>query len=233
MLKNGTNNTLRGRIVQLLQQEDEEAIVFKGYLARLHLSLERHDLCSRQERLTFKRCFIGLNSNNQINEKGFNGTTYILERGIGRALQQNLKQSSVFCEVISKYGKVRYSKLQTRFLFSEIEEDEVFRVLKRDEQIGLLERYERINPRLMIDLLNTDNSRPPRGLSRRNESTATIDAGAVQFCDHPEHVFAGLIEIIYGLRNMLFHGDLAPTSEMNAVYEPAYFILRTFLKAID
>lgn len=230
-LKNGTENPLRGRIVRLLQQNDDEANEFKTHLARLHYHLERYDLRNRGERLTFSRCFVGDNTVKQVNEKGFGGTTYIIERGVGKALQQNQKQSNVYCEIISNRQRILYTKLQSRYDRREIEEDPSFLTLRRDEQIGLLERYERVNPRLMINLLDPANSRIAVGLSRRNTPN-TIAIGTVEFCDHPAYIFAGLVEVLYGLRCMLFHGELTPTAEMNEIYEPAYFMLRRFLKAI-
>ncbi len=230
-LKLGTNNPLRGRIVRLLQQGDEEASEFKSHLSRLHYHLERHELLNRGERLTFTRCFVGDNTTNQIVDRGYGGTHYTVERGTGRALQQNQRQSNVFCEIVSNRQRVRYTKLQSRFDRREIEEDPTFLALNRVEQSELLQRYERVNPRLMINLLDPTNSRIPVGLNRRTV-TNTITIGTVEFCDHPEYIFAGLVEVLYGLRCLLFHGELTPTSEMNEVYEPAYFILRRFLKAI-
>lgn len=83
----------------------------------------------------------------------------------------------------------------------------------------------------MINLLDSANSRPSVGLSRGNQPNM-ISVGTVHFCDNPEYIFAGLVEGLYSLRNMLFHGELTPTTEYNEVYEPAYFILRRFLKVI-
>lgn len=234
-LKNGTNNPLQGRITRLLEQNDEDANEFKVNLARLHYHLERHNLENRGERLTFARCFLGNNPVNQIsNKRGYNGRIFTVERGVGRALQQNQSNSNIYCEIVSSRHrpKTRFKKLQTRFNRQEIEEDPMFITLNDDERVELLLYYERINPRLMINLLDPANSRPSTGLSGRNAPPSTITVGTIQFCDHPEYIFAGLVEVLYGLRNMLFHGEITPTPEYNEVYEPAYFILRRFLKAI-
>jgi hypothetical protein len=229
-LKTGTGNPLKSRIVRLLEQDDEEAADFKNHLSRLHYHLERHDLRNRGERLTFTRCFVADNSTNQItNERGYNGTLYTVERGIGRALQQNQRQSNIFCEITSNRGVIRYTKLQSRHDWREVEEDDAFIALRHDEKSGLLERYERVNPRLMLNLLDTSNNRVAVGLGRNHPRTIAI--GAFRFCDNPEYIFSGLVEVLYSLRCLLFHGELIPTTEMNAVYEPAYFILRRFLTA--
>ena len=44
--------------------------------------------------------------------------------------------------------------------------------------------------------------------------------------------FAGLIEIIYAMRNALLHGELQPHDQAFAAYEPAYRIVMRFLDAL-
>jgi hypothetical protein len=45
-------------------------------------------------------------------------------------------------------------------------------------------------------------------------------------------IFAGLIEILYSMRNMLFHGELVPDPQTNRTYEPAYHLLRHLIATI-
>jgi hypothetical protein len=45
-------------------------------------------------------------------------------------------------------------------------------------------------------------------------------------------IFAGLIEILYSMRNMLFHGELVPDSQANRTYEPAYHLLRQLIATV-
>lgn len=40
------------------------------------------------------------------------------------------------------------------------------------------------------------------------------------------------IEILYKLRNILFHGEVVPDNNANKVYEPAYQILHVLIQAL-
>jgi hypothetical protein len=48
-----------------------------------------------------------------------------------------------------------------------------------------------------------------------------------------EQLFAALIEILYGMRNALLHGELQPHEQAFAAYEPAYRILMRFLGCLQ
>ena len=43
-------------------------------------------------------------------------------------------------------------------------------------------------------------------------------------------LFAGLIEILYSMRNLLFHGEVVPDEVTNQTYEPAFHLLRSLMK---
>jgi hypothetical protein len=120
----------------------------------------------------------------------------------------------------------------TMLYWAETEDDRAFQGLQLILRSQLKQFYEQVNPRLMVDLLDLSISRLPVGLKKRNEQRS-IQVGTYTFCDHPQHIFAGLVEVLYGLRSLLFHGELVPTTEMNDVYEPAYYILRRFLRAVS
>ena len=86
------------------------------------------------------------------------------------------------------------------------------------QRTTLLALYQRSNPRPMIDL--TSGSGSP------------IRAGDVEFRCSDTHLFAGLIEIIYAMRNALLHGELQPHGQAFATYEPAYRIVMRFLEPL-
>jgi len=52
------------------------------------------------------------------------------------------------------------------------------------------------------------------------------------FINDSEQLCKGIIEILYKLRNTLFHGEIVPDSDTNKVYEPAYQILYTLIQAL-
>jgi hypothetical protein len=206
-------NVVRSRIMRLLRQNDEEATEFKGNLARLHNRLENHELSNRGDRITFTKCDVGTNNLNQVHET-YDRITYSVERGTVRA-----PGNQVLSVVLTSTGVQRYQLLQPRYDVNGIQSDNRFQnILSQNQRAQLIIRYQRINPRLEVNLLDTANG--------------GVEVGVYRFCANPEHIFAGLMEIIYGLRCVLFHGEVVPTREINNIYEPAYHILRRFLQSI-
>lgn len=56
-----------------------------------------------------------------------------------------------------------------------------------------------------------------------------IEIGEFRFVDNQNLIARALIEILYQLRNTLFHGEITPTPEIQKVYEPAYLILKRII----
>jgi hypothetical protein len=54
--------------------------------------------------------------------------------------------------------------------------------------------------------------------------------GDVHFIDDPEKNFSALIDVLYGLRNALFHGSITPNDTHNQIYRPAYLIAMRLVK---
>jgi hypothetical protein len=73
----------------------------------------------------------------------------------------------------------------------------------------------------------------PRHFANLLEGTETpIACGAFSFRCGRDAIFAGVVEAIYLMRCTLFHGELAPTRDAIASYEPAYRLVRRFLDCI-
>ena len=58
------------------------------------------------------------------------------------------------------------------------------------------------------------------------------EIGQFRFIKNEKHIFQALIETIYDIRCLLFHGDIEP--EENAdIYEQAYYIVKYFVEKIS
>lgn len=82
----------------------------------------------------------------------------------------------------------------------------------------LLGLFNRCNPRPMTDLFSGGGD--------------GIIAGDITFRCTDQQLLDGVIEVIYGLRNTLLHGELQPSPQAFAAYEPAYRIILTFLGCV-
>jgi len=240
-LKRVERNPVRSTVLQLLERTDEDALTFQGHVAQLHTALENQQIINRGRHLTFTDCYIGPNNITKCQERGYLGAQYTIERGEGKAVDPSdpKNKKRVACEVTHR-GKSKFLLIQKRFDEIELTNNSDFLMLRREWQSECLGFYRRVNPNQMMDLLNRANSRIPVGLAPRQRGNSHFDDpdfnmlkfGNYRFCNHPENIYFGLLEILYGLRCILFHGEIVPTPEHRRIYEPAYFILRRFLKCI-
>ena len=60
-------------------------------------------------------------------------------------------------------------------------------------------------------------------------SSDCIQIGGFSFINNPNIISRAIIEILYQLRNALFHGEITPDSETQKVYKPAYLILESII----
>lgn len=63
-----------------------------------------------------------------------------------------------------------------------------------------------------------------------HSSPDSLKFGSTDFIQDPDKVFSALVDVIYNLRNALFHGSITPNDQHNEIYEPAYHIVMRFVK---
>ena len=56
-----------------------------------------------------------------------------------------------------------------------------------------------------------------------------LEVGRYNFINNTNLIARAIIEILYQLRNALFHGDITPDLESQRVYQPAYLILKSLI----
>ena len=122
------------------------------------------------------------------------------------------------CALKKTDGTTVFSKPPAKFDLADLQIDPGFMSLSAQRRARLEAHYKSINPRLMIDLLDASNG--------------SQKIGVYSFRDSPDYIFAALVENLYSLRCILFHGEIVPTTDINAVYESAYHILKRFLRSI-
>ena len=87
----------------------------------------------------------------------------------------------------------------------------------------LLACYKAVMPDSVMNLLD--------GVNPKDKSQSYM-MGQIKFVKDSENVAKGLIEVLYNLRNSLFHGELIPNKEANKIYGAAYKILRELIEAL-
>jgi hypothetical protein len=85
----------------------------------------------------------------------------------------------------------------------------------------ILKGFESINPKLKESLI----------ISKKSDSLTTIKE--VLFIKDTDLLSQGVIEILYNLRCILFHGEIPPNRDNLNLYEPAYYMLRLLIKSLN
>lgn len=147
-----------------------------------------------------------------------NTFVYTVERGPGGISEQNIAIT-----VQKEDGRpAKFSHTQTNgYDFDDLIAHPDFGQLTEAQRNNLRACYEHVNPWKPVCLLVHDMHTPDY-----------LDISGIRFVGDVDLLCKGLIEILYKLRNALFHGTLTPDSRTRQVYEPAYHILHTLIHAL-
>ncbi|WP_055073845.1 hypothetical protein [Pseudanabaena sp. 'Roaring Creek'] len=206
-------NSFRNRLISLLEDQDNAGFTFKSRIAELHLQLERKYIYNKNERITFEK--IKIEENTRLSYDFLrNNLKYEAIRGIPH------RRGQIDIFIYNRDSTVKFSYTQTDgFDLDNLINNSNFQLLSPNQQNNLKACYEEINPSKTISLLS-------------NDINNCIQMGNLHFINDRDKLCKGIIEIIYKLRNVLFHGEIIPDSDTNKVYEPAYQILHTLIQSL-
>jgi hypothetical protein len=219
-------NKFRNKLISLLNNNDNDDIAFKSRIAELHLALERKYLFNNNERITFQDISI---ESNPVMQHSFEHSrlTYKVERGI----TNRKREIDIF--IVDRNNKYRFSYTQINGFDSiDLTCNQDFIRLTQAQQNNLKTCYEEINPSRPINLLIQDRELIKVAKVNKKSKNEWIEMGNLLFINDSDKLCKGIIEILYKLRNVLFHGEIVPDSDTNKVYEPAYQILYTLIQAL-
>ena len=197
-----TRNRFRNKLTSLLRSPSIDGAAFRLHVAELHLRLEDKPIFNRGEQINFIRISIERNPETNSNFER-NRCRYTAVRGIPH------RSGEVDVNIYKQNGSVGFSYTQTNgFDVTDLLNNQDFKKLSQ-----------RINPSKPVCLISYEQGNG-------------IEMGSVYFINDVEVLSKGIIEILYKLRNVLFHGEVIPDGEANKVYEPAYHILYTLIQSL-
>jgi hypothetical protein len=205
-------NPVRSAILPFLDPQTNDtadAVDFKQDLARLHVALEAHRLETRHkgrlEHVSFRSVPIG--EPKQLPQTlSYAGSTYRV-----------CKIDKQVVSTINDKKNVEVLRVeQSDYDFAGLQGTPAYIALKPADSARLRALYADCDPRPMVDLLNGTEQ--------------PIRAGTITFRASHERMFAGTIQTIYRMRNMLLHGELAPDPQALAGFEHAFHLLRRMLR---
>jgi hypothetical protein len=208
------HNNFRNKLLSLLNDRGNDGIAFKSRISELHLELERKHIFNKSERITFEKISIQPNPTKNYSFSR-QSLTYKVAIGIpGKPAKE------IQIDIICRKGNTKFSYVQSNgFDINDLTFHQDFIRLPASQQRNLKACYEEINPSKPINLLTQD-------------SNNCIQMGSLHFINDTDKLCKGIIEIIYKLRNVLFHGEIVPDNDTNKVYEPAYHILYKLIQAL-
>ncbi len=205
------NSDVKTKIKRLIENTDEDGIDFKNQLAKFHKILEDLELKNGNNSVNFTSIAVERNKKD-IEEFTHNRIEY-------KALYDK-SQKKFFAVITTSYGKKTFELIQDEYNYSDFEK-QLNTSNVSDTQKGFIKSaYKEINPYIPLNLITASE-------------TNCVKIGNYNFCEDLDLICKAIIENIYSLRCMLFHGDIEPKEDTEALFETAYFILKHMLKAIS
>lgn len=202
-------NTFRDGICALLNARNQRGYAFRGLLGELHELLESCYINNQSHRITFTDVVLGKNNNN-LATNSWRGIGFRVQYGIGNTHQTDSL-------IKNKAGNAIFHLSQNDYNIEDLKNNADFiNKVNPNYQSLLLDCYNQVCPYLHANFTIGYDV---------NDSSSFIECGSYKFINEPENIAKGIIEILYNLRNSLFHGELIPNEDANRVYGAAYRIL--------
>lgn len=210
-------NPIRSKLLPLLSATTAEGAEFRSNIGLLHERLENYRIevgkGADKKPISFKDVYLITRA---VTPQTSTYQNWAYEVKAGAA------NGSVESSAKDRNGNVRFSLNQNKYNIVELETNAAFTAnLNQNQQGTLRGLYKNFSPRLVEDVSQ-----------RKIVGALKFSLGAVEFECPPEELFAALVEVTYQMRCALFHGELIPTKDATACYEPAYRVVRRFLAAI-
>lgn len=202
------NNEFKKRIVELLTEDDAEGEAFRSYVSSLHYHLERIEVKNNGTKISFLDVYI---EENPEKEKDSKKNTLDYKVKI-------LTSGNVQIRIDDSRGNQKYYYEQTKYNLQNLLAESNYQRLTLNQKTELRILYSECNPKKTKKIISNN--------------TNGILIGQFYFINEVEDISKALIEIIYSLRNTLFHGEVLPDKDTNKVYEQAYHILKILIHVL-
>jgi len=198
----------------LTNSGDTNAENFQSYLAELHFHLENIPLQHNGKRLSLKNIYLTENPIKYNNYIDTHGNVYKVE-----------KTSSYWQAYIEDKGnRVLLDFKKPKYAILELKKDFEYLRLEKKIQNKIYALYEEINPEKSVSIISNASRKTEFRLLKSENSCKTILDETV--------VAKACIKVLYSLRCMIFHGEIAPTTANKVIYKNCFFILNLINKQI-
>lgn len=210
-------NPVLNALRPMLEAEGDEAVQFRSEIGLLHQRLENFELFSGKgikKQITLRNVFLRDNPPG-LKEDDRYGILFRVELLANKHVAVNVTRrrdgTPLLCKPAEQYNP------------SALPATPGFQTLSTPQKNVLLRLYAEASPLWYCELTTYEDPVP---------SSRALQCGAFQFRCGRNLLFAGVVEVLYEMRCLLFHGELAPSKEAVACYEPAFRLVRRFLDCV-
>ena len=223
----GNSNPVRNGISTYLENGGQEGEMFRSYLSALHHSLQNQQLESQTGRVSFHEIIKERNSKNLIDNEIINRIQYYIKREDGSRLGEIINLQ-IFIK--DRNGATFFNYQSNVFDFEHVRNATKFSNLSGAQKENVRVFYMQLRPIITTDAIEYNLQETPKNYYRcdsYNFKRDTVDT----YC-RGNYVCKSLIEILYQLRNILFHGELIPSEGIQPIYKNSYLLLKMILEKV-
>lgn len=210
-------NQFRARLIALINGTNTDSLRFKAQLGLLHELLEQFPIpdASIENRISFKNIYFRTNpttsTNPPIRKRSLEYKAELLSTGSVRTVVINTRKTP---------NELKYNYTHSKYDLTHFENDLTSSsTINEDQKEQIRQCFKDINPRKKESVISSTKS-------------GSLKIAGINFVNDVNLISQAIIEILYGIRCKLFHGELQPSANNLSIYEPAYHILRTLLKSL-
>lgn len=201
------SSTLKDAVCRIIREQNKADTLLLN-IAKLHELLENKNLKNKDKQISLSHIKV---SKSPINKDEYiRGVRFIFkcEGNKNKCFVENKKGEKLldFIDNITNYSK---DKLEEK-----LNENKLSETQKR----YVRSFYEQLSPNEDVNLLAS--------------SEEYYEIGTFRFIKNEQYIFQALIETIYDIRCILFHGDLDPDDHKD-IYEQTYYIVKHFIEKIS
>lgn len=223
------SNTVRNGINNFMESDSQESIEFRNYLSSLFFQLEQNQIDGRDGRIWFSNILKEKNPIDLIDNEEMGHNKYYLKRTDSTTEIGKIEEIKVILKRKSN-SETLFNYTHTEYDYNHIQRDHNYQALsdRRKEDIRLL--FQKLTPIIIKPILQTDKDEHPKNYYFCDPYSFIRDVNNTN-C-YANSVCKALIEVLYQLRNVLFHGELVPNQGAQKVYKEAYLILKLIIELL-
>ena len=225
-IKRHNTTKFRKSFDALLRSTTTENDLFKSNLANLHRLLLDVDIKDNNDRdISFEKIFRFDDSNKEQNhdERGFKLYVNLTIRKyiVSNVLITITKDSrNLFKYTHNEYDEDHFEENFECSIDNSISNNQTKKKPILNKKDTLKSLLQSANPIKFETVLSNDTKK-------------CIDCAGIKFVDDKDKLFSALVEVLYSLRNALFHGHIVPDKQTNKLYKEAYEVLKSILDGMS